>query len=405
MNTLEPMPSSSAVRRRAPLFLLLILVLCVGLFIGRYIVPSGSQPLGPLQFVSVNEGQRELIFPTFWEAWDVLHSKFIGNLEMEKLYYGAVEGMIRASGDPYTVFSDPQATKQFEEALSGSFSGVGIEIGLQNGLVTVIAPLKDSPADKAGIQTGDIIVAVDEMTITPEMSLDEIVRKIRGPKGSTVQLTVLHKDSRETNEIKVTRDTIEVESVLIEYKDDLAHVTITNFKDDTARRFNTISQELVNKKVKGIVLDVRNNPGGFLQSSVEIGSQFVAPGSVIVSERGKSTHEYKSSGPHLLKDIPVVVLINGGSASASEILAGALQDLRSVPVIGTKSFGKGSVQEFVKLKDGSGLRVTIAKWYTPSGRSIHEHGIDPTIEVKDDREAEGDEQLNRAYQELKPVPN
>jgi carboxyl-terminal processing protease len=387
--------------KRTPWIVGLLLLFCVGLFVGRYVLPAGAAPLSPLQFVTVKEGQRQLVFPTFWEAWDTLHESFIGELEQEKLYYGAVEGMVRASGDPYTVFSDPDTTKEFEETLAGSFSGIGIEIGVQNGFITVIAPLAESPADKAGIKAGDVIVAVDKMTVTPDMALDEVVRKIRGPKGSAVTLTVVHKDSRQTNDITITRDTIEVESVHSTIEDGIDYIEITNFKEDTTERFEQAAREATAANVKGIILDLRGNPGGFLQSAVEISSQFLPANAVVVSEKGKTSRDYKSKGQHLLKDLPAVVLVDGGSASASEIVAGALHDNRNIPIIGTNTFGKGSVQEFIKLRDGSSLRITVAKWFTPKGRSIHEEGIAPTLEVKQDTTTDDDEQLNRAREELK----
>lgn len=402
MPTPPSLPPKPTLRRLRGVFsVVILLVFFGGLLIGRYALPREMPANAPLQFVSVEEGKRELVFPTFWEAWDVLHEHFNGALDMQKLYYGAVEGMVRATGDPYTVFADPAATKQFSETLSGRFSGIGVEIGLQNGVITVIAPLAGSPADKAGLKTKDIIIAVDKKPITADASLDEVVRQIRGPKGSTVTLTVFHEGSKEPVEVTITRDTIEVESVILKIEEGIAHLTITNFRSDTTSRFNAAVRELQRAKARGIILDLRSNPGGFLESAVDVASRFLPENALIVSEKGKENEDFKSDGSHPLLDTPTVVLVDAGSASASEIVAGALGDVRHTPIIGTKTFGKGSVQEFIKLQDGSSLRVTVAKWFTPSGRSIDEQGIAPTIEIKDDPATNADEVLERARAELK----
>lgn len=398
MNDVLTTPQALPPRRRTVLGA--VLILAAGIFVGRYVVPVGAENLGPLRFVTVNEGQRELIFPTFWEAKDQLESKFIGDINDENLFYGAVRGMVAAVDDPYTVFSDPTATRQFEETIEGSFSGVGIEIGVRQGLVTVIAPLQGSPAQEAGIREADIIVAVDNQPITTESTLDSVVQSIRGPRGSNVVITVIHKDERDTSAITVRRDTIEVESVKLTIEEGIAHVAITSFNSDTASRFATAAREIQQAKVRAILLDVRSNPGGFLQSAVDIGSHFLEPGTVIVSEKGRETTEYRAKGNAILAGVPVVVLVNEGSASASEILAGALHDRAGAPLVGHKTFGKGSVQEFIKLKDGSSLRVTVARWFTPNDHNIDENGIEPTIAVDDNPDTPEDEQLQRAREEI-----
>lgn len=379
---------------------LLILVLTAGIFIGRYVVPVGAVDQGPLRYMTVNNGERELIFPTFWEAKDQLESKFIGEVKDESLFYGAVKGMVAAANDPYTVFSDPAATKQFEETLEGSFSGVGIEIGLRQGLVTVIAPLAGSPAEEAGIRAGDIIVAIDHEPINAESTLDQVVQSIRGQRGTTVVLTVVHPEEKATVDLTVRRETIEVASVKLSIEEGIAHITITSFNSDTATRFMTAAREVKDKGVRGIIVDVRGNPGGFLQSAVDIGSRFLPQGTVIVSEKGKETTEYQAKGNTILADLPVVVLVNEGSASASEILAGALLDRGEAVLVGHKTFGKGSVQEFIKLKDGSSLRVTVARWFTPNDHNIDQNGIEPNIAVDNDPATPEDEQLTRAKEEI-----
>lgn len=379
----------------------ILLLFLVGLFVGRYLLPVGEFARRPLQFVAVEDGQRQLVFPTFWEAWDLLHDDFINDIDDTRLFYGAVEGMVAAAGDPYTVFSDPQETKQFEENIEGSFSGVGIEIGKRDSAVTVIAPLTGSPADQAGILAGDIIVAVDDQPIAAEDTIDDVVSRIRGVRGTQITLTVIHEGESDSEAIVITRDTIHIESVQMTIGEDgIAHIAISSFNGDTAARMSGAASEALRDGVSGVILDLRNNPGGFLESAVEISSIFLEPGTLVVSEKGDQDKEYLAKNRPVLEDVPVVVLVNGGSASASEIVAGALQDQRQAPIVGQQTFGKGSVQEFKKLSDGSSIRVTVAKWFTPSGRSIDDEGITPDIAAEDNRDTEEDEALNRAREEL-----
>lgn len=383
-------------------YLSVLLALAFGIFVGRYVIPAGvTTP--PVQLTISEEGQRQFVFPSFWEAWDALHSHYIGDLDDKDLFYGAVAGMVRAVGDPYTVFTDPEDSKQFRETLEGQFSGVGIEIGVRGGLVRVIAPLEGSPAQQAGVEAGDIVVAVDDDPITPDATIDEVVQAIRGQRGTQVTLTIARQADTETQtrDIIITRDTITVESVSLQQLDgNIAHVRISSFNGDTADQFDAIARQLATNRPDGIILDVRNNPGGFLQTAVDIAAYFFEPGTLVVTERGDEETSHNTRGVPRLRDIPVVVLINQGSASASEIIAGALADQLSAPIVGEKSFGKGSVQELVPFKDGSSLRVTVAKWFTPSGRSIDDEGIEPTTVVEDNNETEVDEQLEAAQQAL-----
>lgn len=388
---------------RSTKLLIAALLFFIGLFVGRYALPS-TQSLIPPQFIAVKDQQRQLLFPTFWEAWDELHDHFNGELDEKKLLYGAVEGMVRASGDPYTAFSDPQAAKLLEETLQGSFSGVGIEIGLKNGLVTVIAPLEGSPAKQAGIREGDIIVAVDKEPLTQDMTIDQVVQKIRGPEGTKVELTVISKDANTTKDVAIVRATISIESVKWKVENGIGIITISNFNGDTSSRFTAAARDIIRQKASGVILDMRGNPGGYLNAAVDVASQFLEPGKLVVSEKGKENKEYKSKGQGLLRNLPVVVLVDGGSASASEIVAGALKDELKSPIVGAKTFGKGSVQELIELSDGSNLKVTIAKWFTPSGASIDEQGIEPTIAVTDATDDDTDQQLEAAKQELSKLP-
>ncbi|OGY30994.1 MAG: hypothetical protein A3C02_00585 [Candidatus Andersenbacteria bacterium RIFCSPHIGHO2_02_FULL_45_11] len=375
----------------------LTIIICVAIGIA-----IGMSVARPTPFVSDPIFEKDaFIFAPFSEAKKVLQDQFIGTLDDRQLSYGAVEGMVRAAGDPYTGFSDPEETKQFKDTLKGSFSGIGAEMGIDGGLIVVIAPLVGSPAEKAGIQAGDIIVAIDGKELTEDTSLDDAVRMIRGQKGTQVKITVIHSDAREKADITITRDDIEVQSVKSETKDGIAHISISSFNGDTSVKFAKAARDAKKAGVNGIILDVRRNPGGYLDAAVDIASEFLEPNATVVIEKGKteSTHRAKRTGS--LRGIPTVVLINESSASASEILAGALEDNLGTAIIGVKSFGKGSVQDVVDLSDGSSLRVTIAKWFTPKGTSIADEGIHPTIEVKDNDDTPEDEQLQRAMEELK----
>lgn len=392
-------------KSRTKSFALILLVFSLGIFIGRYVIPAGEfKEYDTLKFLTVEQGQRKLVFPTFWEAWDKLHAYYLEDLDDKNLFYGAVEGMVRAAGDPYTVFSRPADTNQFEETIGGSFGGVGIEIGMKEGAVTVIAPIEGSPADQAGMKQGDVILAVDGENITKEMTIDDVVQKIRGERGEVVTLTVYREGENKPLDIDIVRDVIEIASVKLNMLEgDIAHVVITSFNADTAERFNNVVRELRQKEAKGIIVDVRNNPGGFLQAAADMSSRFLEKGKLVVAEKGNKNKDYTASGNTLLKGMPTVLLVNGGSASASEILAGALHDQLGVPIVGVKTFGKGSVQEFIKLSDESSLRITVAKWYTPEGRSISDEGIEPTIEVEQNYETEEDEQLQRAKEEVEKL--
>ena len=385
---------------RSQTIALIVVAALVGYMIGqRNGFPLPSQlPASPAAISSASNHQTTALFSDVWKS---LHDNFIGSIDDKKLDYGAVAGMVHAAGDPYTTFFDPDQAKQLKETLSGSFSGIGAEMGIKNGLVVVIAPLEGSPAQKAGIKSEDIIVAVDKKNITQDMSLDDVVQEIRGPKGQAVVLSVVHKGDTAPKDISVVRDDIAVPSVKLEVVNNIAHISLASFDNNTASQFADIAKQVQKQKVRGVVLDLRDNPGGYLDSAVQIASQFLQPGSLVVSERGKTETTHKASGGGILKGVPVVVLINHGSASASEILAGALRDDIAAPIVGDQSFGKGSVQEVLDMSDGSSLKVTIAKWYTPNGSSIDKEGIKPTIAVTDDVNTKTDEQLEKAYSQIK----
>lgn len=342
----------------------------------------------------------------FWETWDSLHKKFVDrkNLDSTELMYGAVKGMLAATDDPYTTFFDPEENKAFQEDISGSFEGIGAEIGMKNKILTIVAPLDDSPAEKAGLRSSDKILKINDES-TAEMNIDQAVKKMRGPKGTDVKLTIFREGDKETRDITVRRDTINVKSVKIEWKDEnIALIEIDQFGEETTREFNEVVRELTSRRVRGIVLDLRDNPGGLLDSAVDIGSRMIPKGKTVVIEEDseQKREELLTNGDDVLSKIPTVVLINEGSASASEILSGALRENRdNVTLVGKKSFGKGSVQELVSISKNSSLKVTIARWLTPSGKQINKEGIAPDVEVdrtNEDYEANRDPQLDRAFE-------
>jgi len=353
-------------------------------------------------------GENSVDFSLFWRAWDLLKEKYVNksSLDAQQLVYGAIKGMVRATGDPYTTFFDPKETKSFSEDLGGSFEGIGAELGMKNDVLTVIAPLEDSPAQKAGLRSGDRIFKIDGK-ITTDMTIDEAVDLIRGKKGTEIKLTILREGEQEAREISITRGTIEIKSLKLEFKDSgIAYVKLIKFGEETAQEFDLAMNKITAEGSRGIILDLRNNPGGFLDKSVDIASRLIPKGAVVVMEEdsaGKRESLYTNGGDRL-SSLPIVVLINEGSASASEILAGALRDDRQVTLIGRKSFGKGSVQELVNLPGNSSMKVTVAKWLTPNGDYIMEKGINPDIDVNlslDDFNNDRDPQLDKALEVIK----
>jgi len=327
----------------------------------------------------------------FWRVWRLLDEKFVAasstdEITNEEKVRGAIEGLVDIYGDPYTVYLPPADAEQFEEDISGNFSGVGMEVGIRDDVVTVISPLPNTPAENAGLLAGDAIVRIDGES-TEDMNIDEAVQRIRGEKGTEVVLTIFREGESEFLEKSITRDTISIPTIETELRGDVFIVSLFSFNAIAEAKMQEALREYVNSGADKIVLDLRGNPGGFLQSAVAIGSYFLPTGKVIVRENfGDDVDEqlFRSQGRNLKQYTPeeVVVLINAGSASASEILAGALREHGAATLIGETTFGKGSVQELVELPDSSSLKVTIARWLTPNGQSISDGGLDPDIEIK-----------------------
>jgi carboxyl-terminal processing protease len=326
----------------------------------------------------------------FWEVWDLLEEKFAVSsssqqLSVEERVQGAINGLVDAYGDPYTVYLPPEDNAAFQEDISGEFSGVGMEVGLREGLVTVIAPLPDTPANKAGVLAGDVIVRIDE-TSTEGMRIDEAVKLIRGERGTEVVLQIYREGESEFLTIPIVRDTIDIPTVRTELRDEAFIISLYSFNAVAERQFQDALREYLQSGREDLIVDVRGNPGGYLRGAVNISSYFLPAGKVVVQEQFNDSEMddvYRSRGRQVKDFDPqnLVVLVDGGSASAAEILAGALQDHDTATLIGTRTFGKGSVQELVDLDGGSSLKVTVARWLTPNGVSFSDGGLTPDITI------------------------
>jgi len=357
---------------------------------------------------SEKDKPEDVDFGIFWSAWRELEGKYVDQdkLDSQTMVYGAVKGLVNSLNDPYSVFMDPGETEEFGEDISGSFEGIGAELGMKEGILTIISPIDGMPAEKAGLRAGDKIFKING-ELASEITIDEAVKRIRGPKGTEVTLTIVRNGEEKTQDLTIKRDTIELKSVIYEKKEgEIAYVRITKFSEDTSKEFNREVTKLIADGNRGLILDLRNDPGGYLHVAVEVASKFIPKGEVVVWEQGREgeKNSYKAIGGDILSEMPIVVLINEGSASASEILAGVLRDIKGVKIIGEQSFGKGSVQELLTLNDGSSMRITIAKWLTPNGTSIHDVGLKPDIEVEITEENinnQQDSQLEKALEEIK----
>lgn len=343
----------------------------------------------------------------FWQVWDMLDQYYIDKtaLDREKMVEGAISGMVSALGDPYTAFLPPQQNKTAKEELEGSFEGVGIQLGFKEKRLVVIAPLTDMPAFQAGVKAGDYIAKINGKE-TGAMTLPEAVSAIRGPKGSTVVLTIIREGEQNPRDFSVIRDTIRIKSVEVTYQKDIALIKLTRFADGTQEEWNDAVQKLLVQRSKTIVLDVRNNPGGYLDASVHVAADFFEDGVVVQKEHSSGKIDIRNvKRPGRLRSIPVVVLVNKGSASAAEIVAGAIQDRSRGKLVGEQSFGKGSIQEVRELSKGAGIHITTEKWLLPSGKWINGTGLTPDIVVAAaDNEGE-DVQLEKAVSLARTLAN
>ena len=346
------------------------------------------------------------------EVWEKINGKYVGEIpNSEKALEGAAKGLVESLDDPYTVFWDEEESQDFLGDMEGSFEGIGAEVGIRDQMLTVISPLDGMPAQQAGLKASDIILQIDG-EITTEMTLDEAVKKIRGLKGTQVKLVVLRGSNGDGKplEFEITRDKIDFKSASWEEKDNqVAYVRVSGFLRDTDQEFSKVAKEIKNKKIKSIVLDLRNNPGGYLEMAVNLAGYFLPKGSLVVTENYGDTNKSKNEEHYTenrlnkasLEEYPLVILINEGTASSSEILAGAIRDNRGVKLIGKKTFGKGSVQEIEKLSNGSAVKITVAKWLTPKEINLEDGGLDPDIEQEisiDSAEESEDQQLLKAIE-------
>lgn len=388
--------------------LLLSVVFGLGLYFGYSRRPDIDKVTSIINKTPTFETTAD--FDPFWKAWNILKEKSIysDKITDQERVWGAIKGLAGATGDPYTTFFNPEDNKLFKDEIKGSFSGIGAEIGMKDNVLTVIAPLKDTPAFTAGIKKGDKILKIDNVS-TNDMSVDMAISKIRGERGTSVTLNIFRAGENQTRDIKIVRDTIEIPTIETEsLPDGIFVIKFYSFSENSDNLFAGALNEFSKSGNYKLILDMRGNPGGYLDAAVNIGSWFIDEGKVIVSEDfgpNKKVQVYRSHGPKVFNDnLQFVVLVDGGSASASEILAGALKEQGVATLVGEKTFGKGSVQELIDITKDTSLKVSIAKWLTPNGVSISQVGIDPDVKVPytlKDLEALRDPQMDKAVEILK----
>ncbi len=403
---------------RAYVFTVLILVGGIffsGFYAGKSYVPDSIKAVGVINKTDSTGQAGEVDFEAFWKAWNIVNEKFVpsnattteSKVDNQARVYGAISGMVESLGDPYTIFFPPVESKGFSEEIKGQIEGVGMEVGIKDGVLTVIAPVKDTPAYRAGIKTGDKILRIDD-TFTEKLSSEEAIKLIRGPKGTAVKLIILREGVKEAIELSLVRDVINIPTVDTEIKGEVFVVRLYSFSSISPDLFRNALREFIDSGKYKLIIDLRGNPGGYLEAAVDMASWFLPAGKVVVKEdfrNEKDNQVFRSKGYNIFNDsLKLVVLIDGGSASASEILAGALHDHGVATLVGAQSFGKGSVQELIDITPETSLKVTIARWLTPNGTSISHQGLTPDVEVKLDEEAykkdRTDTQLNRAIEIL-----
>jgi carboxyl-terminal processing protease len=382
-----------------------VTILAIGLsFSGGYFLGRRGFVASVVKFPTVTISrevppERDLDFSLFWRTWDTLEANFFDRSKLvpSEMVYGAIKGMVNAIDDPYTVFLPPKENRVVQEDLKGSFEGIGIQIGFRGNQLAVVSPLPDSPAEKAGVLAGDYIIGIK----------DELKEIDRGTVGITLpDLTLLRNESEEPIAIDIVRASIDIPSLILDFvgpNENIAHIKLLKFGGETKTEWERAVRTILKKRnLTGIILDVRNNPGGYLQGSVDVASEFLRNGSVVVIEEKSNGEkdEFKVERIGRFPDTPVVVLVNKGSASASEILAGALRDIRGIQLVGEQSFGKGTIQEPQQIENGAGLHITVARWLTPSGFWVNEGGLEPDVVLEDNPETTEDEQLQEAIRLL-----
>ena len=400
----SPLPEQNPVRSRAHRYLKTYLVsfgllsaFSVGVFFGHFFFlnepvskAQDQNAVAGLMFDTDSPSSSAFDTRQFWTVWNQIKTRYVKEgVKDQDLFYGSLQGLVSSLGDPHSIYFPPKEADQFSKDISGEFEGIGAEIGIKNSQLVVVSPLVDSPAEKAGLRAGDRILAIDKET-TFGMDTFTAVSKIRGASGTPVVLSIGREKQPKPLDVRIVRTKIIAPSLVYSLKPgNIAYLRISQFNQDTVPRLEDAIEKMP-KNVKGIVVDLRNDPGGYLQVAVQVASKWVPNGDMIVEEKGRTgiLGSFTSLGAQPFANKKTIVLINKGSASASEILAGALQDYKLATIIGETSFGKGSVQDLQNFPDGSALKLTIAEWFTPLGRNINKEGIKPDIEVKEDFEKE-----------------
>lgn len=384
-----------------------IIFFVFGFYIGNYNRPEIDKVVG----ISGKGSQvtTEADFSPFWKVWNTMNEKYpsASKISDQDRVYGAISGLVDSLNDPYSVFFTPEETKSFEDAIAGNFDGIGMEVGIKDKVLTVIAPLKDTPAYRADIKSGDKILKINNK-VTSGLSIEEAIKLIRGPKGTTVALTIFREGISQPKEIKIVRDTISLPTLDTEIrKDGIFVIKLYSFSANSANLFRNAIKQFTESGKDKLLLDLRGNPGGYLDAAVDMASWFLKGGKVIVTEdygNNRAPEIFRSKGYDIFNNkLKFVILIDGGSASASEILAGAMQDNGRAKLVGAQSFGKGSVQEVVDITSDTILKITVAKWLTPSGTSISEKGLTPDYSVEitqKDLDAKKDPQMDKAVELL-----
>lgn len=382
-----------------------------GIYLGNKVIPSINK------INTINNKEIEVTtnadFEPFWKVWNTINEKYPDAVKIDdqKRVYGAIAGLVESLDDPYSTFFDPKETESFEEEISGSFGGVGMEVGMKDKIPTVIAPLKGTPAYRAGVKSGDRILKINDKN-SSELKIDEIIKLIRGEKGTTVVLTLYRDGENGPREFKIIRDIIDIPIIKTELRaDGVFVINLYSFTGNAANLFRDAIKEFSKSGSDKLILDLRDNPGGYLDFAVDISSWFLPKDKIVVSEdygNGKKTKIYESHGYDVFSDkLKFVILINGGSASASEIVAGAMQDHGKAKLVGEQSYGKGSVQEVVDVTRDTIVKITVAKWLTPLGHHIHGTGLTPDYKVeltREDFEKKKDPQLDKAVDLLNNWP-
>ena len=379
-------------------FLSITAILFGAVFFGGYFIGNkgGFTKVSVGNFNSITSASTDADFDPFWKVWDLLEEKYIpasSTIEIgnQEKVWGAISGLVDSYNDPYTNFLPPKENADFETTIQGEFSGVGMEVGMEDDILTIVAPLKGTPSEKAGVESGDKIIAIDGF-ITQNMSIDEAVDLIRGERGTEVTLTIFREGTEEPFDVNIIRDVINIPTIDTEIKDDVFIISLYNFSANASTDFRNALIKFIGSGKNKMILDLRGNPGGFLNAAVDISSFFLPAGKVIVTEDfGDGEQKYfRSKGHDIFNDnLEMIILVNRGSASASEIVAGALKEHGVAQVLGTNTFGKGSVQELVPITPETSLKVTIARWLTPNGTSISDGGLSPDILI--DKVPEGSE--------------